>query len=88
MVPVDANTFTINNATTGTPLNTSGFGGAWSGTANFVSQAPRTSSAYWAVQWLQYDGNNNLTATMNAYAAKGLAGVKCDDRAAGYTEWR
>lgn len=91
--PVDANTFQLLSPTTGTALNTTGFTPAWSGTAQGQTTAPRTNQPYWAIQWLQYDGSGNLVHTSNAYGssgsgASGLVGVKCDDRASGYVEYK
>lgn len=88
MTPIDADTFSLTSSVTGTALDTSGFSNAWSGTASFESQAPRTSKTYWSIQWLQYDGSNNVIATMNAYGPGGLAGAACDSRTSGATEWR
>lgn len=87
--PIDANTFSV-SSTAGTALDTSGYGTAFSGTATFVTQSPRTNLPVWAIQWLQYDGSNNVIAVMNAYATAGggLTGVKCDDRAGGNLEWK
>lgn len=85
--PIDANTFYLRSTITGTRLDTSGYTPAWSGTATMTTSAPRTNQYIWQVEWFQYDGSNNLTSTLTAFAPTSTQ-VKCDDRASGYLEWR
>lgn len=87
LVPIDANTFSLRSTITGTALNTSGYSSAWSGSTSMKTTAPRTNQYIWQVEWYQYDGSNNLTSSLTAFAPTSTQ-VKCDDRASGYLEWR
>ena len=86
VVPINANTFSLRGAETGTALDTSGFG-AWSGTYAMKTYAPRTNQNVWQIEKFQYDGSNNLVSSLTGYV-NGSATNKCDDRTATYTEWK
>lgn len=90
LTPTAANTFTLANPTTGTNLDSTGFG-ALAGTVVLNTTAPRTSQNYWSMMKLTYDVSNNLTGKFLAFGDAGTRGVfanKCDDRAAAYVEWK
>lgn len=86
--PVDANTFTLRDPTTGTQLDTSGNTGGI-GTVVVRTTAPKTVSPVWAIRKYTYDGSNNLVGAFTAFSGSGgKMGNRCSDRAATYTEWR
>lgn len=90
LTPVDADTFTLANPTTGTNLNSTGFG-ALTGTVILSTQAPRTSQYQWAIRRLLYDGSSNLISTQWSFGDAGTRGIfasRCDSRAAAYLEWK
>jgi len=81
-------TFTLVNRTTGTALNTTGFG-AVTGTLVAESQSPRLNDYHWFIRKFLYDGSGNNTAVLNGYGLNGLGRARCDQRATdGLVEYR
>jgi hypothetical protein len=90
LTPVDANTFTLANPTTGTNLDSTGFG-ALTGTVVLTTKAPRTNQWQWAIRRFLYDGSSNLLSTQWSFGDAGVKGIfrsRCDSRAAAYVEWK
>lgn len=86
--PIDANTFTLRSQTTGTQLDTTGFG-AVTGTILVNTSTPRSTQAIWSIQKMEYDGSANLTGMFWAVGGTGgTQGNRCADRAATWMEWR
>lgn len=85
---VDADTFTLRDPTTGTQLNTTGFG-AVSGAIRVSTSAPRSTQGVWTIQKFEYDGSSNLTGLFWAVGGTGgTQGNRCSDRATTWMEWR
>jgi len=86
--PVDANTFTLRDPTSGTQLDTSGNAGGI-GTVVVRTTAPKSTSSVWAIRKYTYDGSSNLTGMFTAFSGTGgKMGNRCSDRAATFVEWR
>lgn len=86
--PIDANTFTLRDPTTGAQLDMSGNTGGI-GTVVVRTTAPKTGSPVWAIRKYTYDGSNNLIGAFTAFSGNGQKMTnRCSDRAATFTEWR
>jgi len=86
--PIDADTFTLRDPTSGTQLDTTGFG-AVTGTIRVSTSAPRSTHNIWNIQKFRYDGSNNVTGIFWAVGGTGgTQGNRCSDRAATWMEWR
>lgn len=90
LTPIDADTFSLANPTTGTALDSSALG-ALAGTVVLNTTAPRTNQKYWSVKRLLYDASNNLVSTQLAFGDAGTSGVfanRCSNRAGAEIEWK
>lgn len=87
LVPVDADTFTLTNPSTGVSLDTLGIGGAISGTVTLTTRAPRINEGVWTIFRVLYNGSL-MTSKQWAYSNESIEGNRCDQRAAATIEWR